>query len=96
MSIVTAMQWLFALYAVLAGLAALAYRGLPRTLATDSGRPSAPLRESKKTVYTLAALFSLDAFGGGFVVQSMLALWLYQTFSLSLAAAGTLFFWTGI
>jgi predicted MFS family arabinose efflux permease len=54
------------------------------------------LTTSKKTVYTLAALFSLDAFAGGFVVQSMVALWLYQKFSLSLVAAGTLFFWTGI
>jgi predicted MFS family arabinose efflux permease len=51
---------------------------------------------SRKTVYTLAALFSLDAFAGGFVVQSMVALWLFQKFSLSLAAAGTLFFWTGL
>src|SRR4030095_16141494 len=71
-------------------------RGLPRALATDSGRQTAPLKQTKKTVFTLAALFSLDAFGGGFVVQSMLALWLYQSFSLSLAAAGTLFFWTAI
>ena len=47
-------------------------------------------------VYTLAALFSLDAFGGGFVVQSLVALWLYQRFGLSLAAAGTIFFWTGV
>ena len=96
LSVITAMQWLFALYAVLAGLAALVYRGLPRTLVTDSSRQTAPLAKSKKTVYSLAALFSLDAFGGGFVVQSMLALWLYQKFALSLAAAGTLFFWTGI
>ena len=28
--------------------------------------------------------------------QSILALWLYQTFSLSLAVAGTLFFRTGV
>jgi MFS family permease len=95
-STTTAIQWLFVLYALLAGLAALVYRGLPRTLASDTGLPTAPLKESRKIVYTLAALFSLDAFGGGFVVQSMLALWLYQTFSLSLAAAGTLFFWTGV
>jgi len=95
-SVVAAMQALFVLYALLAGLAALVYRGLPRALATESAQPNAPLRKSKKTVYTLAALFSLDAFGGGFVVQSMLALWLYQTFALSLAATGTLFFWTGI
>ena len=96
LSAVGAMQWLFVFYAVLAGFAALVYRGLPRTLVTDSSRQTAPLTKSKKTVYTLAALFSLDAFGGGFVVQSMLALWLYQKFALSLAAAGTLFFWTGI
>ena len=51
-------------------------------------------RRSK--VYTLAALFSLDAFGGGFVVQSMVALWLYQRFDLSMAAAGVVFFWTGV
>ena len=95
-SVTVAMQGFFVLYALLAGLAALVYRGLPRRLVTESGQQSAPLRKSRKTVYTLAALFSLDAFGGGFVVQSMLALWLYQTFALSLAAAGTLFFWTGV
>jgi MFS family permease len=91
-----AIQLMFALYALLAGLAAVAYRGLPRAAGTDTHAPAAPLRQSKKKVYTLAALFSLDAFGGGFVVQSMVALWLYERFSMSLAGAGTLFFWTGI
>ena len=57
---------------------------------------AAPLKKSRKIVYTLAALFSLDAFGGGFVVQSMLALWLFQKFQLSMSMAGTIFFWTGI
>jgi predicted MFS family arabinose efflux permease len=47
-------------------------------------------------VYTLAALFSLDAFAGGFVVQSMVALWMYQKFALSPATAGSIFFWTGV
>ncbi len=56
----------------------------------------APLGASKTRVYTLAALFSLDAFGGGFVVQSMVALWLYQRHGVSLAQAGAIFFWTGI
>ena len=37
----------------------------------------------------LAGLFSLDAFGGGFVVQSLIALWLYQRFGLSPAMTGT-------
>jgi MFS family permease len=95
-SATAAIQAMFVLYAALAGLAALVYRTLPRTVGTGSQPQATPLTTSRKRVYTLAALFSLDAFAGGFVVQSILALWLYQKFSLSLAAAGTLFFCTGI
>jgi MFS family permease len=90
------LQAMFVLYSALGLLAALAYRGLPRASETVGPRVEAPLTESKGKVYTLAALFSLDAFGGGFVVQSMVALWLYQRFGLSLAEAGGIFFWTGI
>ncbi len=91
-----AMQAMFVLYAVLAGCAALVYRGLPKALEAEAQKPAAPLGKSKKIVYTLAALFSLDAFGGGFVVQSMIALWLYQRFDMSLTATGVIFFWTGL
>jgi len=87
---------MFVLYAVIALAAAIVYRGLPASLVAGPHRAAAPLGPSKGKVYGLAALFSLDAFGGGFVVQSMLALWLYQRFDLSLATAGTLFFWTGV
>ena len=90
------MQGMFVLYAGLAGIAAQVYRGLPGTPASDPRPQSMGLTTAKRPVYMLAALFSLDAFAGGFIVQSMLALWLYQTFSLSLTAAGTLFFWTGV
>ena len=41
-------------------------------------------------------VFNGDADGISSVVQSMVALWLYQRFDLSLAAAGTIFFWTGL
>jgi MFS family permease len=91
-----AIQAMFLLYALIAGAAGIVYRGLPRALATEVQQPTAPLQQSQKRVYTLAALFSLDAFAGGFVVQSMVALWLYQRFDLSLAAAGVVFFWTGV
>jgi len=91
-----AMQSMFVFYAALAALAAAVYRGLPRALSTVEQQRAAPLAQSKRIVYTLAALFSLDAFGGGFVVQSLMALLLYQNFSLSLETAGTLFFWTGV
>src|SRR3982074_3984068 len=53
-----------------------------------------PLGPSRKTVYKLAALFSIDAFAGGCVAQSLLVLWLFQRFDLSLSAAGLFFFWS--
>ena len=90
------LQWMFVLYAVLGLLVALVYRGLPRRGTTDAPVVAAPLREARKRIIVLAALFSLDAFGGGFVVQSMVALWLYQRFGMSLEVTGVIFFWTGM
>jgi MFS family permease len=90
-----ALQGMFVLYGVL-GLVAM---GLYRRLSPALGEPQqtrAPLRESRRIVYTLAALFALDSFGSGFVVQSLLALWLFQRFDLSVATAGTIFFWSGV
>jgi MFS family permease len=96
MSSTNAIQAMFVLYALMACASGLVYRGLPTALVTDVHQPMAPLQKSKKTIYTLAALFSLDAFAGGFVVQSMVALWLYQRFDMSMATAGVVFFWTGV
>ncbi len=91
-----AMQAMFLLYAATAVATALIYRGLPAEPSAGARSPPAPLTESKGRVYTLAALFSVDAFAGGLIVQSMVALWLYQRHGLSPAAAGTIFFWTGL
>ncbi len=95
-SLKTALQLMFILYGALGLLAAYAYRELPAALEAQARQPSAPLGKSKRAVYLLAGLFSLDAFGGGFVVQSLIALWLYQRFDLSPAMTGTVFFWTGV
>ena len=58
-----------------------------------SGRSgAAALGPSRGIVYKLAALFSLDAFAGDFLAQSLFALWLFQRFDLSLSAAGVFFF----
>ena len=92
----TALRAMFVLYGVIGLLSGLIYRAVPRQLDAGQQAQAAPLRQSRKTVYTLAALFSLDAFGGGFVVQSLVALWLYQKFALSTATAGEIFFWTGV
>ena len=91
-----ALQAMFALYGLLGIAAALIYATLPQQAVPEIRTRAAPLHQSKKIVYTLAALFSLDAFGGGFVVQAMVALWLLQKFQLSMLLAGTIFFWTGI
>jgi MFS family permease len=90
-----AMQAMFALYGFIGLVAAIIYATLPEERESAHKTP-APLNQAKKAVFTLAALFSIDAFGGGFVVQSMLALWLFQNFHLSTTAAGTIFFWTGL
>jgi MFS family permease len=49
------------------------------------------LHESRWTVFKLSALFALDAFGGGFVIQSVIAYWFHVRWGLEGAALGTLF-----
>jgi MFS family permease len=40
----------------------------------------------------IAALFSLDSFAGGFIVQSLIAYWFHVRFGMDLASLGTVFF----
>ena len=90
-----ALRGMFVVYA-LAGLAIWSlYRRLPRP-DEPLPVPPAPLGASRGVVARLAALFSVDAFAGGLMVQSLLALWLFKRFDMSLAAAGAFFFWTGL
>ena len=91
------LQSMFLLYAALGVAAWTLYRRLP-VRADDAGKTSreAPLRESRGIVLTLAGLFSVDAFAGGLIVQSMLSLWLVQRFALTPAELGALFFGTSL
>jgi MFS family permease len=54
------------------------------------------LHESRGIVLRLSALFSLDAFAGGLVVQSLLALWFHEKFGVSEAVLGAIFFGANI
>jgi MFS family permease len=92
---VTAFKLMFCFYGVLGLLAAALYRRVQRSHA-EQRHASTPLGPSRGMVYKLAALFSLDAFAGGFVVQSLLALWLFKRFGISLSAASLFFFWTSV
>ncbi len=87
---------MFVLYALLGVVGGLLYARIPRQPPSSVSGASTALGPSRFIVYKLAALFSLDAFAGGFVVQSLLALWLFERFDMSLAAAGLFFFWTGV
>jgi MFS family permease len=86
---------MFVAYASLGVLGAGLYARMPHVVAHEA-RPSTPLGPSRWTVYKLAALFSLDSFAGGFTVQSLMALWLFAKFDLSLSAASVFFFWTSV
>lgn len=50
------------------------------------------LHRSQAVVLRLSALFALDSFGGGFVVQSFAAYWFYRRFAVDPKTLGTLFF----
>ena len=92
----TSLQLMFIVYALIGFAIAMLYRGLPRAPKAATPAQAKPLDESRKRVFVLAALFSIDSFGGGFVIQSMVALWLFQNFGMSLQTTGIIFFWTGM
>ncbi len=50
------------------------------------------LHRSRRIVLKLSALFALDAFGGGFVVQSLVAYWFHLRFGVQPAVLGAIFF----
>jgi MFS family permease len=54
------------------------------------------LERSRRVVLKLSALFALDSFGGGFVVQSFAAYWFYLRFGVEPQTLGTIFFWANV
>lgn len=86
-------RYVFIIYSAIAVVVALTYRSLSVRADADSGLTRRhPLAKSRQIVIHLAALFSLDAFSGGLIVQSLLALWLFRRFGMSIEAAGVFFF----
>ena len=87
---------LFGLYAAIGLLTFFLYRHLSLQVEAGTDNPSAPLGPSRGIVYRLAALFSVDAFGGGLVINALLALWLSERFGISVASIGAIFFVTSL
>ena len=94
-ALIDALRAMFVLYAAVGLAVWVLYLRLPRIRA-DEAAPVAPLGPSRRIVWKLAALFSIDSFAGGLVVNALLALWLFERFGLSLTDAGVFFFWTGL
>jgi hypothetical protein len=54
------------------------------------------VQRSRGIVMKLAALFSLDAFAGGLIVQSIIAYWFYLRYDTDLKMLGGIFFGTNL
>jgi MFS family permease len=74
-------------------LAAIYARAMPAHVEAAAEAPRAGLSPgTRRPILVLTGLFCLDAFGGGFVLQSLIALWLFDRFGLSLTDASRALF----
>jgi MFS family permease len=92
-------QVLIAAYAAIGCLLALVYLRMPATVEVRVPAPAAQaaarrlgLHRSRGIVFKISSLFALDAFAGGFVIQSMLAYWCYLRFGADVRQLGSIFF----
>ncbi len=87
-------------YAACGVAIAVLYFLLSLRIEAGAAASSAPrvlgLHASKRVVFRLSALFSLDAFAGGFVIQSMVAYWFHVTYGADEATLGGIFFGANI
>src|SRR5579872_1242582 len=86
---------MFIVYAVLAVVALVRYRRLSQSL-EEAQDARAPLRGSRRIVYALRALFSLDSSGAALPFSGCWRCGSSSAFNLTVATVGTIFFWTGV
>ena len=59
---------------------------------SNFGSTSTEIAQSKRIVAKLTALFSLDAFGGGFLTDALVAYWFFRHFGMLRSGSASLFF----
>jgi len=85
------------LYAALGVVLAFLFTRLsPAAEVSVPGAASFGIGRSRDVVLRLSGLFALDAFAGGFVVQSFAAYWFYLRFGVSPGMLGAIFFWANV
>jgi MFS family permease len=83
---------LFGVFLAATVVQTLAYMRLPAARVADRKAGPAGPGPSAAIIRRLAALFALDSFAGGFVLQSLVAYFLHVRFGLGLEALGRIFF----
>jgi predicted MFS family arabinose efflux permease len=85
-------------YALMGGILLVAFLSLSTAVETaptptaTTARRMLGLHKSRSIVFKLSALFALDAFAGGFIVQSMVAFWFSVRFGADIDTIGAIFF----
>lgn len=93
-SLINGHHILFALFALTGLLLMILYRSLSHRAEEVTRIGALGLNKSRRTVAKLSALFSIDAFGGGFVISLMISLWFKQRYNTPLSAVGAILFVT--
>ena len=87
------------LYAALGAVLTLLFMRLSpgaEVATLDATTTSFGIGRSRAVVLRLSGLFALDAFAGGFVIQSFAAYWFYLRFGVNPATLGMIFFWANV
>jgi MFS family permease len=96
---VDAYKPLFLIYALIGLSNTVVFLGLSEKVElarVEGERKFSGIHRSRGTVAKLAALFSLDSFAGGLVVQSLVAYWFYLRWGLSTETLAVVFFWVNV
>ena len=93
---IASFQAVLAGYTVAGVVLAFCFAGVSSAIEAP-GQPVAPqhtlgLHKSRKVIFKLSSLFTLDAFAGGFIVQSLLAYWFFVRYGVDVAVIGSIFF----
>jgi MFS family permease len=85
-------------YAVGGAILVILFLGLsaaieaPKEMVEKAAKRTLGLHRSRGVVFHLSALFALDAFAGGLIVQSMMAYWFHVRFGVEAGIIGSIFF----
>ena len=93
---IASFQTVLAGYAVAGVVLAFCFAGTSPAIEAPGQLVAPPrtlgLHKSRKVIFKLSSLFALDAFAGGFIVQSLLAYWFFVRYGVDLAVIGSIFF----